>query len=274
MAARTRPDELLAHETHGEGVPVVFLHGLTFGRGSWRPIISRLGAGVRSIAIDLPGHGGSAGPACGLEQLAGRIAHTLDAIGGIDAPIVVGHSMSGGLAMMYAGAHPVRGVVDVDQPWNIRPFAELVQHAAPTLCGERFSSAFNMFERTMGLDLLSSAVHADVVAGRRVDRDVVLGYWDEILHCVPSQLQRRIELQLASVTAPCLAVFGHELSADERQHMIDLVPDVQLEEWHGAGHMVHLVDPDRFATRLGIFIDHCAPSARGPAAESREPVST
>ena len=157
MAKRTLPDAPLAYETHGEGIPVVFLHGLTFDRRSWGPIITRLGAGVRSIAIDLPGHGGSPGPVCGLEQLAGRIAHTLDTIGGIDAPIVVGHSMSGALAMIYAGAHPVRGVVDVDQPWNIRPFAELVHQAAPMLCSERFLPAFNMFERTMGLDLLYSA---------------------------------------------------------------------------------------------------------------------
>ena len=73
MANRTLPDEPLAYETHGEGIPVVFLHGLTFDRRSWGPIITRLSAGVRSIAIDLPGHGGSPGPACGLEQLAGRL---------------------------------------------------------------------------------------------------------------------------------------------------------------------------------------------------------
>ena len=138
MANRTLPNKPLAYETHGEGIPVVFLHGLNFDRRSWGPIITRLGAGVRSIAIDLPGHGRSPGPACGLEQLAGRIAHTLDTIGGIDAPIVVGHSMSGALAMIYAGAHPVCGVVDVDQPWNIRPFVELVQQAAPMLRSERF----------------------------------------------------------------------------------------------------------------------------------------
>ena len=87
----------------------------------------------------------------------------------------------------------------------------------------------------MGLDRLSPAAQADVVACRRVDGDVVLGYWDELLRCVPMQLQRRIEQQLASVSAPCLAVFGHELSCDERQYVTNLVPDVQLEDWHDSG---------------------------------------
>ena len=51
----------LAYEMHGDGIPVVFLHGLTFDRTTWRPIIERLGDGVRSIAVDLPGHGDTAG---------------------------------------------------------------------------------------------------------------------------------------------------------------------------------------------------------------------
>jgi pimeloyl-ACP methyl ester carboxylesterase len=32
---------------------------------------------------------------------------------------------------------------------------------------------------------------------------------------------------------------------------------VQLEESSGDGHFVHLVDPDRFATTLRRFIEHC-----------------
>ncbi len=48
----------LAYDDHGEGIPVVvLLHGLTFDRDTWRPVSEQLGAGVRSIAFDLPGHG-------------------------------------------------------------------------------------------------------------------------------------------------------------------------------------------------------------------------
>jgi hypothetical protein len=35
------------------------------------------------------------------------------------------------------------------------------------------------------------------------------------------------------------------------------LPDVQIEEWAGDRHFVHLVDPERFATRLRTFVDHC-----------------
>lgn len=52
-------------------------------------------------------------------------------------------------------------------------------------------------------------------------------------------------------------VFGRLISDSERERF-GWLSDVQLEEWAGDGHFVHLVDPDRFATRLRQFIDHCS----------------
>jgi pimeloyl-ACP methyl ester carboxylesterase len=98
----------LAYECSGDGIPVVFLHGLTFDRRAWRPIVDRLGGHVLSIAFDLPGHGQSTGSGLAFERLAALIRARLDELG-VERPVVVGHSMSGGLAMAYAAGHPVRG---------------------------------------------------------------------------------------------------------------------------------------------------------------------
>src|SRR3954452_12175299 len=102
----------LAYEQHGAGVPVVLIPGLTFERSSWRPIIDRLGGRVRSIAVDLPGQCESAGPACALEALAAQVPGLVDL--GSEPPVVVGHSMSGAVAMIYAATYPTRAAVDVD----------------------------------------------------------------------------------------------------------------------------------------------------------------
>ncbi len=122
----------LAFEQHGDGVPVVFLHGLTFDRTTWRPIIDRLGDGVRSIAIDLPGHGATGGGPCSLDEMAARVRALVDGLG-VERPVVVGHSMSGGIATVYAAAHPARGAVIVDSAPDIRPFVELVQRLESAL---------------------------------------------------------------------------------------------------------------------------------------------
>jgi pimeloyl-ACP methyl ester carboxylesterase len=253
----------LAIETYGAGVPVVFLHGLTFDRRTWRPIIDRLGDGVRSIAIDLPGHGDSPGAGDRLDRLAELIADALQCACGVTDPVIVGHSMSGALALVYAGTYTVRGVVTVDQAWNIQPFAGVVRQSAPALRGGSFSTAFGSFEQAIGIDRLAPAIRADVVARRRLHRDLVLSYWQELLDADPDEVQGRIEKHAASVTAPCLAVFGRELSVGERRRMRDLVPAVQVTEWAGDGHMVHLVAPDRFAARLRAFLSQCAPEAGG-----------
>jgi pimeloyl-ACP methyl ester carboxylesterase len=57
----------LAYGIEGSGTPVVFVHGLTFDRRTWRPITDQLGGSVMSIAIDLPAHGESGGEPTSLE---------------------------------------------------------------------------------------------------------------------------------------------------------------------------------------------------------------
>ncbi len=129
MAAAAHAATRLAFDDEGAGTPVVFLHGLTFDRRSWRPVVERLGGSVRSIAVDLPAHGESGGAPAPLEQVAAQV-HELLASLAVERPIVVGHSMMGGLAALYALAHPTRGVVMVDNGPDVRPFAELVHRLA------------------------------------------------------------------------------------------------------------------------------------------------
>lgn len=250
----------LAYETHGEGVPVVFLHGLTFDRRTWRPITERLGGRVRSIALDLPGHGATGGSGCRLEEVAARINATLRGID-VDAPIIVGHSMSGGIAMMYAANYPVRGVIDVDQTMNMRPFAELVQRLGPALRGNGFASVFNTFQASMGLDHLSEPVRSMVLETQNIDQDIVLQYWDEVLRSDPLDLQRRVEGIMQAIEVPCLCVFGQVLPADDR-YGLQCLRDIQLEEWPDRGHFVHLAEPSRFTARLQAFVAHCTESPR------------
>jgi pimeloyl-ACP methyl ester carboxylesterase len=114
----------------------VFVHGLTFDRTSWQPIIDRLAGRYRCTAVDLPGHGDSDGPPRPLADIAAALHRLLDALG-IGRPVVVGHSMGAPVVCIYAAAYPVRGVVDVDQPLFVRPFAELVHSLAPGLRGRR-----------------------------------------------------------------------------------------------------------------------------------------
>jgi pimeloyl-ACP methyl ester carboxylesterase len=254
----------LAYERSGEGIPVVLLHGLTFDRRTWRPIIRRLGGRVLSIAIDLPGHGESPGSGLAFARLITLIRAQLDGLG-VELPVVVGHSMSGGLAMEYAAQQPVRGAVNVDAPLDLRPFASLIHRLAPALRGDAFAETFHdVFQASMGLDRLAPDIREAVLAGQRIRQDLVLDYWAELLETEPDVMQARVHRAAAAIDVPVLGVFGRELEPPEREWLAR-IPDAAWEEWPD-GHFVHLVEPDRFADRLLAFVAHCETAARRPRA--------
>lgn len=245
----------LAYDIAGSGTPVVFLHGLTFDRRTWRPVIDRLGGAVTSIAIDLPAHGGSGGQPMSLEAVAGRIHQLLERLG-VERPVVVGHSMAAGIAGLYASAHPARGVVLVDQATEILPFAQMLHQIAPMLRGPAFGQVWPNIENSLGLDRIPEPSRSLVLDTHKVSQDVVLGYWDQVLNTEPAELQAWIDAAVARIQIPCLVVFGRQATDGERERLGRL-PDARIEEWTGDGHFVHLVDPARFATRLRTFARHC-----------------
>lgn len=88
---------------------VVFIHGAANDHSVWS-LQSRYYAyhGWNALAVDLPGHGKSAGTALAtIGDLAGWIAQLLDAVGAKDVTLV-GHSMGSLVAMETAARHPER----------------------------------------------------------------------------------------------------------------------------------------------------------------------
>ena len=258
MATATDLRAGLAYDIEGTGTPVVFLHGLTFDRRTWRPVIDLLDGAVTSIAIDLPAHGDSGGEPMSLERAAERIHRLLHSLG-IERPVVAGHSMAAGVAGLYASAHPARGIVLVDQATEILPFAQMLHQVAPMLRGPAFGQVWAGIENSLGLDRIPEPARTLVLDTHKVNHDVVLGYWDQVLNTEPAELQAWIDDKAARIQVPCLAVFGRPATDGERERLGRL-PDAQLEEWPGDGHFVHLVDPGRFAARLRAFVEHCDPA--------------
>jgi pimeloyl-ACP methyl ester carboxylesterase len=256
MTTATGLTTRLTYDIRGEGTPIVLLHGLTFDRTTWGPIAERLGDEVQTIAVDLPAHGESPGPPAELEELAERI-HELVASLGVDSPVVVGHSIGGSLAFLYAGLFPTLGVVCVDQPQDVRAFSALVKQLEPVLRGPGFTSAFELFQESMAIDRVPEPIRSLVYDSQRIEQNVVVGYWEEVLRSDAAALQTRIDEGLATVGVPALAIFGRPLP-DAEGHGLTHVRDLEIEEWPGLGHFPHLVEPDRFTARLREFIERVA----------------
>jgi pimeloyl-ACP methyl ester carboxylesterase len=267
----------LAYDDRGAGTPVVLLHGLTFDRAAWAPIVGDLGEEVRTVAIDLPGHGETGGPPCSLWEAAARVNATVTGLG-IERPIVVGHSMSAAIAGIYAASYPALGLVNIDQPFEIRPFARMVRSLWPALSGPGFAAAFEPFRQSIGIDRIPQPLRSEVQRNQHIRQDVVLGYWDELAQTDPEDMQARIDETTGRIVCPSLIVFGRTLEPGERLKLLGRISRIEIEEWTGSGHCVHLVEAERFASRLRAFIDACAsdearPPTRRVSASARDPLS-
>ncbi len=108
MEARGRRLRYLALGS-GEGVPVLLLHGFGADLNTWMFTQTALSEGRRTVALDLPGHGGST-----KDVAAGDAAQFADAVDAALAALdisrahLVGHSMGGAVALTVAARNPSR----------------------------------------------------------------------------------------------------------------------------------------------------------------------
>lgn len=102
--------ELAATDLRGEGSPVVFVHGFSNDRFIWEDAARVLPDSFRPICYDLRGHGDSAWSVeCRyhLFDHARDLAEIFDALG-LEQASVVGHSLGGNVAALFASRHPER----------------------------------------------------------------------------------------------------------------------------------------------------------------------
>lgn len=117
----------------GTGRPIVLIHGLSGQMRNFPPeLVKQLAKNHRVILVDRPGSGYSAPLAGGTNALAGQagvVAGLITALD-LDAPLIVGHSLGGAVALNLALDHP-------DQVGALALIAPATQPRGKT------SSAFN-----------------------------------------------------------------------------------------------------------------------------------
>ncbi len=230
--------------------PVVLLHGAGGHHLYWPPQVRRL-PGQRIIALDLPGHGKSAGTGYHtIEHYAAGVADFLRSIGA-SAAILVGHSMGGAIALQMALEHPrhVLGLCLVGTGAKLRVAPALLEASADP---ERFHEAIALI-RALSFAPQSSPRLQEMASARMTEiRPSVLH--GDLLACNAFDVTRR----LGQVAVPTLVICGGEdkmtppwYSELLKRHItgstLELVPD--------AGHMVMLEQPEAVAGYVERFLN-------------------
>lgn len=120
-----------------DGRAVLLLHGWAASLYSWRYVLPALArAGHRAIAVDLRGHGLSseapAERAYSTDAMVRHVCEIADALA-LGTPVIVGHSMSGRIALEYARLRPTRvAAVGLIAPAGVSPL-RIAKVARPVL---------------------------------------------------------------------------------------------------------------------------------------------
>lgn len=246
----------IAWDRQGSGDPLVLVHGITDNRRTWGDIAERFAPGHDVISIDVRGHGDSArSDDYGVQRLGADVAEVCLGLG-LDRPVLVGHSLGGMLVTGAAAAVGARAVVNVDQGLNLAAMSELVASIAPQLQDPATFHAtlavvFSALD-SPGLDLTTKAELDHAVA--QADQDVVLGIWGPMLGGPDPAIDALVDEVLGQVRSPYLALHGIDPGPEYPDWLRQRIPQAVIEVQDGAGHFLHLVDPEGFVARVEAFL--------------------
>jgi pimeloyl-ACP methyl ester carboxylesterase len=253
--ARTADGTDIRFETNGNGPPLVLIHGITENRRAWDSHVPRLAERYTVTRLDLRGHGESdTADVYDIEALTSDVRAVVEALGSPE-PSLVGHSLGGLVATAYAAAHPVRAMVNIDQPLQLGDLATVLRELAPALRGDGFQETINALMESLAGDRLSPDRKAQLRELRVSARpEVVLSIWEPFLGDAGPDLTETIEELLRQIRAPYLALHGSDPGATYAAWLRGLVPTATVETWDGMGHWLHHVDPERFSERVFQFL--------------------
>src|SRR5215510_16409413 len=133
------------YEIHGQGDPVVLLHGAFMTiTNNWTEMIPQLSKTRQVIAVEMQGHGRTADIQrdFSYESLADDVAALLDYLK-IPSADLIGYSMGGGVAMQCAIRHPekVRKVVSISAAFRHDGFVKEALDVFPQFTAEAFKGS-------------------------------------------------------------------------------------------------------------------------------------
>lgn len=222
------------------GTPVLFLHGFGGDLNNWMFNQPALAPDRRTIAIDLPGHGGSSKEVGdgSVASLAEKVLAAMDALD-LGRAHLVGHSLGGAVAMAIAAAQPSR-VASLALVCPAGLGAEISRDYI-----EGFLSAKRRRDLQKTLELLfadkalvTADMAEDLLKFKRLD-----GAEDALLKIAGASFPDFVQREewrgaLASLQVPLLTVWGREDSIIPASHTKDIPGRVAILE--DAGHMPHL----------------------------------
>lgn len=237
------------YEATGGGFPTICLvHGAGSSTAVWIRQLEGLADSARVLALDLPGHGGSAGQSCRTIAEYAATVHGVVEQMKLEGLILTGHSMGGAVAQAFALAYPehLAGLILVGTGARLRVLPkifELLERDYPE--GVRFLIQLGVSLATPAE--LREALFRDTL---RTPQAVTLG---DFQACDAFDVMERVN----AIRVPTLVICG----TDDRltppkyaRFLQDRIPGARLTLIPEAGHFVQLERPDETTAAMRAFV--------------------
>ena len=228
---------------------LVFIHGASGSSLLWRAQVDALGNRVNTVAVDLPGHGGSPGP--GRERVSD---YARDVLGFIDAakvpgPIPCGLSMGGAIAQQLLLDHPAlfpAGIL-VSTGARLRVMPQIMETILSDYDGYVKSfGAFAASEKTP-----PERLQALIEDTARCRPEIALG---DFKACDAFD----VIVRLGEIAAPVLVVTAEDDKLTPPKYgklLTEKIRGAEREHLLEAGHVLPVEQPEEFNRAVVAFLD-------------------
>jgi len=240
--------------TGGCKPPLIALHGLTGSGACWTPLARALEPDYDVVMPDARGHGESDAPLHGYQYRdhAGDVLGLIETLG-LDAPVVLGHSMGGMTAALVASeAGTAIGAVILADPTFLSPEGQRLVFE---------SDVIEQHQRMLKLDKAAALAQARLQRPHRSPELIELivdarlkTHMRAFDVLVPPNPDYRA--LLSDICVPILLIVGDNgvVPVEAAQEMLTLNPRLRYERIADAGHGLHYDQPDRFAAAVRSFL--------------------
>jgi 3-oxoadipate enol-lactonase len=226
---------------------VVFVHGFVASRRWWQPAMAQLPAQFHAYAIDLRAKPGEEPVATGhtIARYAEDLHEFVDAMA-LDRFHLVGHSLGGGVALLYALQHAdrLKSLLLVDP---LAPFGtKLLDPAAAEWVNAQYGSRDGTELVALGGCVIqpSGAYREQLIDDAMAwSRAGYFGMMDDMARFDVTD-------RLSELTLPTLVTWGDKDGVIPFQGIVEAftrIPGCGLQVWHGVGHNVPIEIPDQLA---------------------------
>lgn len=229
-----------ALEAGPEDAPVLlFLHGYGGDLTGWSLIQPALSADFRTIALDLPGHGGSSKAVAtgSLEELTAAVRAAMDALA-VERAHLVGHSLGGAIAIALARRDPGRiTALTLIAPAGLGPeiAIDYIDGFQRETRAKKLGAVLEML--THDPSLIGRAMVEEVLKYKRLDGVAEALAKIAAAHFGGGRQQYDLRPAFAHMDVPVRVIWGRADRILPAAHARDLPPSVQVTLLDACGHL-------------------------------------